>query len=111
MATARDLKPIRRPKPIVDMLPQASSTFRAWRCSGGCTPSTATGGRGRVEATEENQEGLCWCRCDADLWRVAAECVEMRIRARSGRVYGLVGRTFGESAAAGAAPEASAGRL
>ena len=23
---------------------------------------------------ENEEKALCWCRCDADLWRVAAEC-------------------------------------
>ena len=65
-----------------------------------------------MEVTSENEEkALCWCRCDADLWRVAAECCRDAHprEERASESTELVGRTFERAvAAAGAAPEATA---
>ena len=60
---------------------------------------------------ENEEKALCWCRCDADLWRVAAECCRDAHprEERASESTELVGRTFERAvAAAGAAPEATA---
>ena len=59
---------------------------------------------------ENEEKALCWCRCDADLWRVAAECCRDAHprEERASESTELVGRTFERAvAAAGAAPEAT----
>ena len=61
--------------------------------------------------SENEEKALCWCRCDADLWRVAAECCRDAHprEERASESTELVGRTFERAvAAAGAAPEATA---
>ena len=60
---------------------------------------------------DNEERALCWCRCDADLWRVAAECCRDAHprEERASESTELVGRTFERAvAAAGAAPEATA---
>ena len=51
---------------------------------------------------ENEEKALCWCRCDADLWRVAAECCRDAHprEERASESTELVGRTFERAVAA-----------
>lgn len=119
MATARDLQAqlaqARSPEEYVDMLQHGTSNFPRvalfWRLYAEHERATK-GPEAAWKLLEENSEtALSWCRCDADLWRVAAECCRdahpREERASEGTAR--VGRTFEKAvAAAGAAPEATA---
>ena len=54
---------------------------------------------------ENEERALCWCRCDADLWRVAAECCRDAHprEERASESTELVGRTFERAVAAAGA--------